>query len=457
MNKPSSHNGPAAKFLSGPIMGHIWVMTSTSTIGLIGLFLVDLLDMLFLSMLGSDDIIAGVGFATSVSFFTASLSIGITISMAALVSRMVGQYDIDQARRYVVNISVLALTLTSALALLIWLNIVPVLKLLGATGAPLQIGVDYLQILLPSLPILACGMAMSAALRAVGNARLSMYTTLASSVVNAVLDPIFIFTLGLGVEGAAIASVLSRFVMLGIAFYGVTKKHHLMTPFIYHNFITDLRPIFNVAGPAMLTNMATPVGNAIVINAMAKFGDSYVAGFAIIGRISPVAFGLVFALSGAIAPIIGQNFGAQQLHRVKEVLWNALFFNAAYVTAISLVLYVFQNPLIALFNLQGEAAELMRLFCTWIAITFMFNGAQFVANATFNNLGKPIYATWFNVGRSTVGTLPFVIVGGHIGGAPGVLVGEAIGCFLFAAAGVIVAVHHTNQLTRQSGTLSIQH
>ncbi len=430
-------------------MGHIWTMTSTSAIGLIGIFLVDLLDMLFLSMLGSDDIIAGVGFAASISFFTVSLSIGITISMAALVSRMIGQRNIDQARRYVVNVAVLALILTSAMASLIWLNLSFVLELLGATDAPLHIGISYLQILLPSLPILATGMAMSAALRAVGDAKLSMYSTLIGGAVNAILDPIFIFALGLGVEGAAIASVLARFVVLGVAFYGVTKKHHLMTRFVYRNFIDDLRPVFKIAGPAMLTNMATPIGNAIVLNAIAKFGGAYVAGFAIVGRISPVAFGLVFALSGAVAPIIGQNFGAGQLHRVKQVLWNALFFNAAYVTAISLVLYLFQNPIIALFNLQGDAAEIMHIFCTWIAITFMFNGAQFVSNAAFNNLGKPIYATWFNVGRSTVGTLPFVIVGGQLGGAPGVLIGQALGGFLFAMAGVLVAIRHTNQLVQQ--------
>ncbi len=110
--------------------------------------------------------------------------------------------------------------------------------------------------------------------------------------------------------------------VLGIAFYGVTTKHHLMTRFVYKNFIEDLRPIFKIAGPAMLTNMATPVGNAIVINAIAKFGGAYVAGFAIIGRISPVAFGLVFALSGAIAPIIGQNFGRYPVSAPQAQLSN---------------------------------------------------------------------------------------------------------------------------------------
>jgi Na+-driven multidrug efflux pump len=159
---------------------------------------------------------------------------------------------------------------------------------------------------------------------------------------------------------------------------------------------------------------------------------------------------LVFALSGAISPIIGQNYGAKQLSRVKQVLRDSLLFNAAYVIFISIILFLFQNPIISLFNLQGEAAELMQLFCTWIAITFMFNGAQFVSNTAFNNLGKPLYATWFNVGKATVGTLPFVIIGGQYWGADGVLIGQAAGGFIFAVAGVAVATRLTANLERQA-------
>ncbi len=450
MTKPATQSKLPAKFLTGSIMHHIWVMTTTAAIGLVGVFIVDLVDILFLSMLGSDDIIAGVGFAASISFFTVSLSIGITITMGALVSRMIGQRNIAQAQRYVINITILALTLTSGLAVLIWFNLAAVFSLLGAANAPLDIGVNYLEILIPSLPILATGMAMSAALRAVGDAKLSMIATLAGGAVNAMLDPIFIFSLEMGVEGAALASVLGRFAVLFIAFYGVTKKHHMMPRFIYRNFMNDLPAIFQIAGPAMLTNMATPIGNAIIINAIAKFGDAYVAGFAIIGRISPVAFALIFALSGAIAPIIGQNYGARKLNRVKQTLCDSLLFNAIYVVLISVVLYLLQNPIINLFNLQGEAADLMRLFCTWIAITFMFNGAQFVSNTAFNNLGKPIYATWFNVGKATLGTLPFVMIGGQLGAANAVLIGQAVGGFLFAVAGVVVAMKLTSRLEQQA-------
>lgn len=452
MSNLHSAPGMPAKFIDGSIVRHIGVMTSTSSIGLVGIFVVDLIDILFLSMLNSDDVIAGVGFAASISFFTVSLSIGITISMAALVSRMIGQRNTDQAKRYIINVAVLALSLTSTLALLIWLNLPFFFTLLGASDQPLALGVSYLRILLPALPILAVGMALSAALRAMGDAKLAMYTTLIGGAVNALLDPLFIFTFNMGVEGAAVASVFARFTVLFVALYGITVKHHVKLRFVLRDFITDLKPIFHIAGPAMLTNMVTPIGNAIVIWAIAQFGGAYVAAFSIIGRIIPVAFGPIFALSGAVAPIIGQNFGAKKLDRVKQTLFGALVVNVGYVCSVSLILFMMQKPLINLFNLSGEAAELMVIFCNWLAVTFVFNGAQFVANAAFNNLGKPMYATWFNFGKATLGTIPFVLVGGELGGAAGVLIGQAVGGMVFGVASVLSAQRLVNQLSRCSAT-----
>ena len=421
-------------------------MTSTSAVGLIGVFLVDLVDIFFLSMLDSSAIISGVGFAATITFFTASISIGISISMGALVSFMIGQGNTDQAKQYVINISVLAFALTSILAGVIWLNLAWFLGLLGASGDSLAAGISYLQIILPSLPLLATGMAMSAALRAVGDAKLSMYSTLMGGLVNAILDPIFIFAFGWGLEGAAIASVVSRFVLLFVAFYGISKKHSLLKAFFFKHFMDDLASIFKIAGPAILTNMATPIGNAIVIFSLAKFGDAYVAAIAVIARLAPVAFALVFALSSAIAPIFGQNLGGKQYARIKQTLSNAVLFNIVYVTLMSLVLFLSQDLLIKIFSLKDEAAAFMRLFCNYIAISFIFIGIQHIANAAFNNLGKPVYATWFNVGKSILGTLPFVFIGSQLLGAPGVLIGQAIGSALFGLTGIWVAKRLTDKI-----------
>jgi len=79
------------------------------------------------------------------------------------------------------------------------------------------------------------------------------------------------------------------------------------------------------------------------------------------------------------------------------------------------------------------------LFCRLLALTFVFNGMMFIANASFNNLGKPKYSTWFNMGKATLGTIPFVLVGAEIAGVKGILIGQALGSVFFGIASIMLA------------------
>ena len=148
---------------------------------------------------------------------------------------------------------------------------------------------------------------------------------------------------------------------------------------------------------------------AFSTRAMAEFGEAAVAGMAVIGRLVPLAFGVVFALSGAVGPIIGQNYGAGRMDRVKRTFYDALLFIGAVVVVIALALFLLRDPIVSLFALEkGPALALLYAFCGPLAILFYFNGAIFVSNAAFNNLGHPYYSTWINWGRHTIGTIPFL-------------------------------------------------
>ncbi|MDQ4061243.1 MAG: MATE family efflux transporter, partial [Pseudomonadota bacterium] len=298
---------------------------------------------------------------------------------------------------------------------------------------------DYLYILLPSTPLLGLGICFASLLRAVGDARRSMYVTLAGGVAAAVLDPIFIFGLDLDLTGAAIASVISRVAMVAVGWHGASAVHNLLGPVELRRFGEDARALSAIAVPAVLTNIATPIASTYVTVAMARFGDSAVAGQAIVDRIVPVAFGAIFALSGSVAPIVGQNFGAGRLDRVRRTLSDSLAVVTIYVLVMWGVLVLLQDVFVWLFAAQGLAAELVRLFCNWLAAGFLFVGALFVANAAFNNLGFPLLSTAFNWGRATLGTIPFAAAGAYAAGAKGVVIGYALGSVVFGIAAVITA------------------
>ncbi len=448
------------KFLDGSLMRHVVDMTLAGSVGLMAVFLVDLADLYFISLLGEAALAAAVGYASAILFFMTSVSIGLAIAMGALVSRAVGAGDAARARDLVTHVGVASMALTTLCAALVWLSLPTLVGWVGAEGRTAALAVDYLAIVAPSLPLLNVAMAGGAVLRAHGDARRSMNITVSIAVVNAALDPLLIFGFwlvpGLGLEGAAIASVIGRLAGAAMALWPILARHGGLAPLRADAFAADLGPIGRLAGPAMLTNVATPVGAAFVTRAIAEFGDAAVAGYAIVGRLTPVAFGLVFALSGAIGPIIGQNFGAKAYDRVRRTLWDALTFLALFVVAMTALLFLLRAPIADAFGAAGEARTLIYWFCGPLALAFFFNGALFAANAAFNNLGRPGLATWTNWGRHTLGVIPPALIGGALLGAPGVLIGQALGGVAFGLFAVwralrLIEQHETGAAVVEAG------
>ncbi|MDR9827955.1 MATE family efflux transporter [Vibrio sp. FNV 38] len=437
-----------AKFTQGSTMRHILVMSGAGSIGLMALFVVDLVDMLFISMLGQDELAAAVGFAGTLVFFSTSISIGTSIAMGALVSKALGAKQRLQAQRVGVSTLMTALLISCCVSILIYLFIPELLSSIGAKGYAAERAEAYLRILIPSGPIVAIAMASGAGLRAAGDAKRSMWATLWGGIVNAILDPIFIFGFDMNVEGAAWASVIARFTVLYFSLIPLIRVHDLVAPPSLVHWMRHSKVILAIAVPAIITNTATPIGNAIVTSAIAHFGEDYVAGFAVIGRLTPVCFAVIFALSGAVGPIIGQNYGADRFDRVEETLKNSLVVTTLYTLAVCLLLYFLQDYVVLMFSLKGDAAEIVTAFCTYVALSFVFNGTLFVANTSFNNLGKPFYSTALNLGKATLGTIPFVYFGAEMMGPLGVMYGQAIGTMVFGLIALLVLRKHLSDVVK---------
>lgn len=430
-------------------MRHVVVMTTASATGLLAMFGVDMVDMYFLTLLGEQELAAAVGYAGTLLFFLVSVSIGLQIALGALVARSEGAHRRDLARRYCTSSLLFNALVSTVISVIAWFNLPTLLAALGASGQTLDYAISYAGIILPNMPVLVLGMGMAAGVRAVGDARRSMWATIMGSLVNAGLDPLFIFTFGWGLEGAALASVVSRTVMMGIAWHAIAVVHKLPCRITWNQFLEDMKPILTIAGPAVLTNLATPIGSSFVLRTMSQFGDSAVAGAAIMGRITPVAFAAIFALSGAVGPIVGQNAGAGLYERVRSTLVNAVVFNVVYVAIVWLILWLCAHAIVRAFSASELAADLILFYTHFLVGAFVFNGMLFVANASFNNLHHPHWATGFNFARVLLGTIPAVYFGAQWYGARGVMLGEALGSVIFGLLAMIGAFVVVRRLERQ--------
>jgi len=440
-------------FLTGNLMRHVATMSFTASIGIMAVFAVDFLDVMFISMLGKKELAAAVGYSGSLLLFTNGINIGLSIAAVSLVARNLGARKPEKAREYATAVVLLTFLTSIIIPALVVPNLPSLLRMLGAEGETLEYAVSYTSIIMPTMCFMGFAMSSMAILRAHGGARHSMFVTLSGGIVNAVLDPILIFGVGWGLDGAAYASVIARGCMMAIGFWYVTKKYDALAWPDIKQFFKDFKAVWAIALPAVLTNLATPVGNAIVTREMANFGAEAVAAMAVIGRLTPLAFAVVLALSGAIGPIVGQNFGAKNFDRVRKAFINGLIFVAAYVAIVAIILYVLRQPIAFMFDATGDMAMLIFLFCGPLALFQFFNGAIFVCNASFNNLGHPLYSTYLNWARHTIGTWPFAIIGASMAGSAGVLIGQAIGGVVFAVIGIFVAwklMHHLDPKDKES-------
>ncbi len=446
---PSPHATPT--FVTGSTLRHVISMTATGSIGLAAVFFVDVLNLFYIAQLGQKELAAAVGYAGTLLFFLTSLAIGLSIAATALASRALGRGEREQAKLIAGASLVLMALFMGGAVLLVCPWLARLLALLGATGDTATLALRFTRWVLPSAVPLGLGMCLAALLRSLGDARRAMFVTLGAGAVSAVLDPLFILVLGWGLDGAAVATVLARCSMVVIGVQAL-RVHGLFAWPGASVLRGSLKPFLAIGVPAVLTQVATPVGNAFVTAAIAPFGDNAVAGWAVIVRLIPVAFVALFALSGSVGPILGQNLGARRFDRLRSTVRDSLKVTLVYVLLVWLLMAVGSGFIADAFAAQGEARELIVFFCVFVAGSFFFNGALFVANAAFNNLGFAFYSTALNWGRATLGVAPFIWIGAQWFGARGVLAGYGLGVVVFGLMGVWLSRRVLRRLEREASS-----
>ena len=291
-----------AVFTQGSILRHVAVMTLTSAVGLMAIFLIDLMSMFYVSMAHRDAWRAAVSLMSKVLFFPFALNMGMMIGIGTVVSIAIGRGDRDLARRSAST----GLVLTGLLGLGASLAALPfrveILHLFGAEGEALDAASRLLVLTLPVNVFLSVGMACASILRAGGDPTRAMLVTLAGGVATALADPLFIFGFGQGIDGVGMAIVLSRFVFVLVGLWFVVKVHRFVVPIGLRLSLAGVRPIAMIALPAIATNLALPFADWYVTRTIWQFGVAASAAAGVYDRIMPFAFSLVFALTHVDQP-----------------------------------------------------------------------------------------------------------------------------------------------------------
>jgi len=415
-----------ATYTEGSVFRHISSLAMISAIGMFAIMIVDLVDMYFISILGAPSMAAAVGFAGLGLFFGASVTIGISIAVSTVVAQALGEEDESRAQQFASHGLLYSLVWTIPITVVTLIYAKELLSFIGATGDTLSLAVTYFRIVGASLPVLGLAIVGNSLLRSVGAAKLSMWSTIFGGIVNAILDPLLIFTAGLGLTGAAIASVISRFTVAAISLYSLVQTHGLIIKPVWSELLQDFKTLNSLALPSMLTNLSGPLSAAFATSQMARYGTDAVAAASVIGRLTPVAFAGLYGLSGSVGPVASQNMGAKKYHRVRETLIGSGKFVAIYVIPVTLLMFLSQDWLISVFGLKGEAAELLNFYATFVVGSYLLFGLQLSANPLFTALRHPGFATLSNIVRDLLFAIPLIFLLSAEFGSRGVLAGQAV-------------------------------
>jgi putative MATE family efflux protein len=398
--------------------------------GLMATMSLNAIETFFIAQLGREPL-AALSFTFPVIMVLTSLGIGLGAGTSSAVARAIGEGDSHKARRLATDAMSLTFIISASVCLLGWLTLEPLFLALGATPDLIPLIRSYMSIWYFSAPCLMVPMVCLSALRAMGMSQVQGYLMGGAALFNVLLDPILIFGLfgfpALGLQGAALATLITRALMLVVALYILhSRVHMLVNPFLPWQKLKDSwLAIIEVGMPAMFANVIIPFASAIVVAMVAAYGTDAVAALGIAMRIEPLALIVFYALSGVIGPFFGQNHGAGKVERLHEALRVLTLFCLAFGLVLALLLGVFGAEIASLFGGHPEVVGITAAYFMIVPISYGAYGLVMSVNAAFNGLGRPWPAMVISAGRVFYIYLPLAWLGQHWWGMTGIFIATA--------------------------------
>jgi len=430
---------PIARFTEGPIARHVLAMASTSALSLLAVFMVDILTLVYVSRLGDQRLLAAVGLAKTLMFLNGAFAAGVVIAGGALLSERIGKHGGQRLARLVTHLLLMVLAVAASVAALEWLAMAPLARWLGADpGAYASARGFVCMTLAASVPVALAQMSAQL-LKAQGHVRLALWVLLSGALTLAVADPLLILGLGMGLQGAGWSCALAALVSMLVGLCWLKRHLGLALRLNPRLLCLHIGRTARLAVPAMLGNLAMPVGISYLMITLAGLGASALAGMAVVDRVLQLGYCVYFALPTALVPVLAQNLGAGRHDRVRQAIAFTGRGVVLYGVAFWLLVLV-TGPLVAdYFHLQGNGRDIFLTVTRLGMGLWVLFGLDFVAQSLFLTLGRAWWVPTFGWLRGTLGTLPWVYAGAHGHGASGAVLGMWLGNAVVALLAIITA------------------
>lgn len=404
--------------------GHVLRLSGFMVMGFFAMTLAQLVEAVYLGMVGSAEL-AAAAFTFPVVMSFNALTRGIGIGTGAVLARAIGEGDRARAARLTSHGLLLTFLFTIFCALvLIWQGR-NVFSLLGARGHILELATAYMAIWCLGFPSFGIAMVGSGLMRSIGDPAFPGYVMTAGSVLQVLIGPVLIFGWfgfpALGIEGAAWAFVLARGASFLLTLWWFLCKEKIIR-WSLADIGRSVRDILHVGVPAGATNLIGPLSLAATTRILADLGTVVVAGFGVASRIDAVVAMVVIGISASAGPLVGQNWGARHFDRVNEALRIGYRYCLSWGLIAAVVMWVGGEYFVGLVSSDPQVVITATRYLYIVPISIGFMGMLNVANASFNALSKPAPPLILSLVRLIVVYVPAAIFASRYFGDVGVFV-----------------------------------
>lgn len=403
--------------------------------GIMAIISFQLIDMFYIAQLPGTHHLEAISFTFPVTMLIFSFTMGFGIATSSVISRLIGEKQSETIKRVVAHSLVFTIIVSLGITAIGIALFDPIFHLMvppEERGMMMPLIRDYMFPWFLGAVFLCVPLTGNSAMRAAGDTFVPAMIMTVISVVNLILDPIFIFGLfgfpRLELYGAALTTVFSNALAMAISLYYLRFRKNLVE-FKYVWEWTELKDsakrILGIALPIGFVNSIQPIINAFITALLATFGTKAVAAYGIVSRVEAFAFIILMGVAVAMAPIIGQNFGAEKYDRVKETLNKAISFCVLWSLLVAIILGIFAKPVAHLFEQDEEIVHYTMLFFWIVPFSYIFANLIRGWGSAFNAMGKPKRSVIMIVTELVFLMIPAVYIGKYFAGVTGIFVAIA--------------------------------
>ncbi|MGR5108358.1 MATE family efflux transporter [Vibrio jasicida] len=430
----------------------LFTMTWPMLFGVLSLMSFQLVDSAFIGQLGVLPL-AAQGFTLPLQMVVIGIQVGLGIATTAVISKALGANDTRYAKQLGGLVLMIGSVGVAVFGLLIWLLRYPILSLLSAPDTVMPIIDSYWPWWLLSSWVGAVLYFYYSICRANGNTMLPGTMMMVTSGVNLVLDPLFIFTFDLGINGAAIATVIAFGFGILVVAPRVQKNHWATFQWQDLNVVKSITSIGNIMGPAMISQLLPPLSSMLATKLLAGFGTAAVASWALGSRYEFFAIVSVLALTMSMPPMVGRLLGAKNYTDIRALVSIAVKFILGFQLLIALVTFAAANPLALLMTSDTQVEQVLHMHLMIVPISLGSLGVCMLMVSICNALGKSYTALTISALRLFLFFLPCLWVGAQVGGIQGLLIGACIGNLMAGIAAYITYQKTINKLSAQQASM----